>query len=182
LRFPGQYYDAETGLNQNMARDYDPSVGRYIESDPIGIDAGVNTYAYVKNTPVSYFDSLGLDAQMCARPFYPLPSVISRHCFLRFNGNNNDTISFDNKGVHRDPAPGWWPKSCTATEGKQDDDCLKREMKKCKAEQYDVVGFNCCHCAEQAMKACGLSVPVKTWPNWPINPGPQPGEKADAKP
>ena len=37
LRFPGQYYDAETGLNQNWNRDYDPVVGRYVEADPIGL-------------------------------------------------------------------------------------------------------------------------------------------------
>ena len=57
---PGQYYDQETGLDYNMARDYDPTVGRYVESDPLGIKAGVNTYAYVKGNPVSSSDSLGL--------------------------------------------------------------------------------------------------------------------------
>jgi RHS repeat-associated protein len=59
LRAPGQYYQAETGLNQNMARDYDPQVGRYVESDPIGLHAGVNTYAYVANSPTDGFDPLG---------------------------------------------------------------------------------------------------------------------------
>ena len=43
LRFPGQYYDAETGLHYNYFRDYDPSIGRYIESDPIGLDAAAST-------------------------------------------------------------------------------------------------------------------------------------------
>jgi RHS repeat-associated protein len=38
LRFPGQYYDAETGLHQNRNRDYDPIVGRYVESDPFGLE------------------------------------------------------------------------------------------------------------------------------------------------
>ncbi len=43
LRFPGQYYDVETGTHYNYFRDYDPSVGRYEQSDPIGLMAGVNT-------------------------------------------------------------------------------------------------------------------------------------------
>jgi RHS repeat-associated protein len=60
LRFPGQYYMAETGLNQNYFRDYDPAVGRYVESDPVGLRAGANTYSYVRNTPVRRFDSTGL--------------------------------------------------------------------------------------------------------------------------
>ena len=52
LRFPGQYYDAETGLNQNMQRDYDPQTGRYVESDPIGLQGGINTYAYTGDDPI----------------------------------------------------------------------------------------------------------------------------------
>ena len=60
LRYPGQYYDSETGLSYNMARDYDPQVGRYVESDPIGLRGGLNTYAYVENSPVGQFDPTGL--------------------------------------------------------------------------------------------------------------------------
>ncbi len=51
LRFPGQYYDAEVGTHYNYFRDYDPMIGRYTESDPIGLDGGINTFAYVLNSP-----------------------------------------------------------------------------------------------------------------------------------
>jgi RHS repeat-associated protein len=60
LRFPGQYYMAETGLNQNYFRDYDPLTGKYVESDPIGLAAGVNTYTYVRSNPISNGDPSGL--------------------------------------------------------------------------------------------------------------------------
>jgi len=62
LRFPGQYFDQETGLHYNYFRDYNPSTGRYVESDPVGLAGGLNTYAYVGNSPVSWIDPQGLDA------------------------------------------------------------------------------------------------------------------------
>ena len=60
LRFPGQYFDRETSLAYNYFRDYDPSVGRYVESDPIGLRGGINTYLYAYGDPLIFVDPKGL--------------------------------------------------------------------------------------------------------------------------
>jgi len=67
LRFPGQYYDQETGIHYNYYRDYNPVVGRYMESDPIGLlpqgpHKGINhLFAYVGNNPIRFTDPNGLN-------------------------------------------------------------------------------------------------------------------------
>jgi RHS repeat-associated protein len=60
LRFPGQQYDASTGLHYNYFRDYEAGTGRYVESDPIGLRGGVGTYVYGEADPFSTFDPRGL--------------------------------------------------------------------------------------------------------------------------
>ena len=59
LRFPGQYYDRETNLHFNYFRDYDPQTGRYVQSDPIGLNGGINTYLYGNANPISNIDPTG---------------------------------------------------------------------------------------------------------------------------
>jgi RHS repeat-associated protein len=60
LRMPGQQFDRETNTFYNYFRDYDPALGRYIESDPIGLKGGVNTYGYVSGDPIGQSDPSGL--------------------------------------------------------------------------------------------------------------------------
>ncbi|MFZ2753086.1 MAG: RHS repeat-associated core domain-containing protein [Lysobacteraceae bacterium] len=60
MRYPGQQYDSATGFNYNYFRDYDPSTGRYSQSDPIGLKGGISTYGYVGGNPMTGIDPIGL--------------------------------------------------------------------------------------------------------------------------
>jgi RHS repeat-associated protein len=104
LRFPGQVTEALTGLTQNVNRDYDPLVGRYVESDPIGLGGGVNTYGYVGANPLSSFDPLGLSSLI----FNPATGTITvvnglGQSMGDFPAANNTTI--DSRGA--------WPPGAT---------------------------------------------------------------------
>jgi RHS repeat-associated protein len=61
LRFPGQVFEAYSNLNYNYFRDYDPNTGRYVQSDPIGLEGGLNTYGYVQANPLISSDMYGLN-------------------------------------------------------------------------------------------------------------------------
>ncbi len=78
VRFPGQFLDSEVGGYYNYQRYYDPATGRYLTSDPIGLDGGINTHSYALGNPLTWFDPDGLTAtrdcrrnpRTCGRPIF----------------------------------------------------------------------------------------------------------------
>lgn len=104
LRFPGQYYDEETGHHYNINRDYNPVTGRYIQSDPVGFKGGANTYAYAEANPVTKKDEMGLWASW-DHMGYGIHQSVNKQIF----GNtwktrlfNNATVAVDRKQGVRD--------------------------------------------------------------------------------
>lgn len=73
LRYPGQYFDAESGLSYNHHRFYDSASGRYMQSDPLGLAAGINTYAYAGSGPMRFVDPLGLEQRLGYTSVMPGP-------------------------------------------------------------------------------------------------------------
>jgi hypothetical protein len=130
----------------------------------------MHLYQYASNNPINLTDPFGLYAEVGVRPFYPVKVPYARHCFVRFNGDNNDTLSYNDRGVDKDLNPGGATYSKTTGQGGNDcnDDCVRNEMKKCKGADYDFTGYNCCMCVSNALNACGLKKPGP-WPNSPYN-------------
>jgi RHS repeat-associated protein len=100
LRFPGQYYDKATGLHYNGFRDYDPAIGRYIQSDPIGLAGGINTFGYVEGDPLLIADFFGLRGERIILFDPKAPKENSWTCDKCMN-------HYDNADSQEFPPTGW---------------------------------------------------------------------------
>ena len=106
LRFAGQRYDAETGLHYNYFRDFDPSLGIYKQSDPIGLHGGLNTYAYVNGRPLLLVDPLGLRSRVCCRGI-PATLNAAAHCYIETDNSGRTTFGlFGGPGTGMAPGVG----------------------------------------------------------------------------
>ncbi|MCK4752946.1 MAG: RHS repeat-associated core domain-containing protein [Planctomycetes bacterium] len=129
--FTGRRYDGEAGLYYYRARHYDPNIGRFLQTDPIGYDDGMNIYAYVGNNSINYIDPYGLEVYMFKRGLQALGDSSARHWVDPF-GHEMLAIVNDGKieavyswGVEYENGKGVWSENASV-----DRDAIEQAIKK----------------------------------------------------
>ena len=157
LRFPGQQYDPETATHYNYFRDYDPSVGRYKESDPIGLRGGLNTYSYGLANPINYADPMGLDAYLCSVPGQPhFYTCVERRCaglypktkWLMFGGPGEVRQDpFREDRCQKVPVP-------TGCDAAKFEKCVEEKNRPGATHWYSLPVYNCASWASDVIFSC----------------------------
>ena len=109
-------------MHYNYFRDYDPATGRYVQSDPIGLAAGIDTFSYVDNTPINLFDTYGLSAIAIPGPYgIPVPIVSTTPLKAESKDNDSDNVSSSRERPGRER-----PSRERGDRLKSDDDALQQ--------------------------------------------------------
>jgi RHS repeat-associated protein len=176
LRFPGHYYDAESGLHYNTFRDYDPATDRYLEFDPIGLAGGINGYIYANANPLIFTDPMGLATYMCVRPLHALGGAGERsgpdipgnplyHQFLCVRdssgkvtcGGQDRTGSAFFPGSPGKPSDDSWNQSCDKEDNRKCvDDCVVRMVNNPQRPWYAIgpQGTDCQEWSDRVVRQC----------------------------
>ncbi len=165
LRFPGQYADQEAGLHYNGHRSYDPATGRYLESDPIGLMGGANTFAYVFLSPLMLADPLGLDVRVCFFPGGPghvgigLTTESGTYGFYPTPGNRLRSLRGDVPGeIRRDPTSPDARCKTAAADPEQDACVVTCRLRRIETPgNYNLYTRQCTSFVRECLIECGFS-------------------------
>ena len=166
--------DAITAAHYNYFRDYDPSVGRYVQSDPIGLAGGINTFGYVKARPLALTDPQGLKVQQCCRKAQ-IVGGLTDHCWIKTDtksagmasspqciggvGDNYEylwitKVYISDHGCEKDAV-------CVAIPWKVDEDCVNRELAIGQPLGRFGIYNNCQTFAFEVINKCSKSGPLR---------------------
>jgi len=132
LRFPGQYYDSETQLHYNWNRYYDPRIGRYITSDPIGFEGGLNTFSYVRGNPLGLIDIFGLYEQIS---YWTGTTTVRADTNITMSVGASATVGTTTVGVDTNSSGAQWSQSTQISVGVGIDICFSVPKDSCDEEE-----------------------------------------------